>query len=37
VQAEERKYLQATFDDLEVIVIENNAALYATVMLSMTK
>ena len=28
VQAEKKNYLQATFDDLEVIVIEKNAALY---------
>ena len=29
VQAEEKKYLQATFDDLEVILMENSAALYS--------
>ena len=28
VQADKKKYLKATFDDLEVIVMEKNAALY---------
>ena len=28
VQAEKKKYLQVKFDDLEVVVMEKNAALY---------
>ena len=28
VQADKKKYLQVKFDDLEVVVMEKNAALY---------